>query len=62
MNQRTALITGVGGGIGWATALHFMDHGWKVIGVDRKPLTETLPKGNTFIQADVSDANALARW
>lgn len=59
MDQKTALITGVGGGIGWATANLFIDEGWRVIGIDRNPLAQPLPEGNTFIEADVSDANAL---
>lgn len=59
MSQKTALITGVGGGIGWATASYFIQQGWRVIGVDRIALAEGLPEGNTFIQADVSDHSAL---
>lgn len=59
MSQKTALITGIGGGIGWAAAELFIQRGWRVIGVDRNPLSDVLPEGNTFIQADVSDPNAL---
>lgn len=59
MSQRTVLITGIGGGIGWAAAELFIQRGWRVIGVDRNPLPSALPEGNTFIRADVSDPNAL---
>ena len=32
---KTVLITGVGGGIGHATARHFHEKGWRVVGGDR---------------------------
>jgi glucose 1-dehydrogenase len=51
---KTALITGVGGGIGRATARHFADKGWRVIGVDRLSSPEDFPSNGHFIQADIS--------
>ncbi len=55
--QRVALITGVAGGIGRATATVFADAGWYVVGVDRQK-TEDLPNVNSFIQADISEPDA----
>ena len=37
MSNRSILITGVGSGIGSATALHFHQLGWRVYGVDNTP-------------------------
>jgi NAD(P)-dependent dehydrogenase (short-subunit alcohol dehydrogenase family) len=52
--SKTALITGVGGGIGRATALHFAGKGWRVIDVDRSSCPEGFPSNGHFIQADIS--------
>ncbi len=51
---KTALITGVGGGIGRATVDLFAQRGWQVIGVDRSPCGEGFPANGCFIQADIS--------
>jgi NAD(P)-dependent dehydrogenase (short-subunit alcohol dehydrogenase family) len=56
---KTVLITGAGGGIGRACIQHFAEKGWRVIGVDRSPLSEIaggerFPKEGLFIQADIS--------
>jgi NAD(P)-dependent dehydrogenase (short-subunit alcohol dehydrogenase family) len=51
---RTALVTGAAGGIGRATVLAFIAAGWRVVGVDRSPNENTLPAGNLYIQADIS--------
>ncbi len=56
---KTVLITGVGGGIGHATMLHFAQKGWRVIGVDRSTLSVVegmngFPENAHFIQADIS--------
>lgn len=56
--QKTVLITGAGGGIGRATVSLFAQKGWRVIGVDRFPLTEDFPANGHFIQADISQAEA----
>ena len=51
--KRVALITGVAGGIGSATAHIFAESGWTVIGVDRVEMSH--PKSlKRFVCADVS--------
>jgi NAD(P)-dependent dehydrogenase (short-subunit alcohol dehydrogenase family) len=57
MMERIALITGVGGGIGSATARVFAQAGWRVVGVDRRP-TQDLPGVHHFICADIADIAA----
>lgn len=52
--DHVVLITGVGGGIGQATARYFASKGWRVIGVDRAQAGEDFPKDGLFIQADIS--------
>lgn len=58
---RTILITGVGGGIGRACVQHFAGNDWRVIGVDRAELDYAFPKSGTFIQADISHPESVAR-
>ncbi|MBS1249797.1 MAG: Dihydroanticapsin 7-dehydrogenase [Chloroflexi bacterium] len=53
-DPKYVLITGVAGGIGRATAHHFAEKGWGVIGIDRDPFGEEFPQIGTFIQADIS--------
>ena len=52
--KRVALITGVAGGIGQATAQAFAEGGWHVVGVDRQH-ADDLPGVAHFVQADISD-------
>jgi NAD(P)-dependent dehydrogenase (short-subunit alcohol dehydrogenase family) len=53
--KKIAFISGVGGGIGRATARVFFESGWNVIGVDRKK-SASKPHGvNRFICADIAD-------
>jgi NAD(P)-dependent dehydrogenase (short-subunit alcohol dehydrogenase family) len=56
--KQVALITGVAGGIGHATAKYFSSKGWYVVGVDRKP-QETLNSVDCYIQADASVPPAI---
>ena len=56
---RTVLITGAAGGIGRATVQLFTESGWLVIGVDRAEFGEGFPENGLFIQADISDPNAM---
>jgi NAD(P)-dependent dehydrogenase (short-subunit alcohol dehydrogenase family) len=58
-SSKTVLITGVAGGIGRATVWVFSGHGWRVIGVDRKPFGEAFPTDGLFIQSDIADPEAL---
>jgi len=53
--NRVMLITGAAGGIGRATVAVFAQHGWRVIGVDRKPFGDNFPENGLFIQSDISD-------
>lgn len=56
---RIALITGVAGGIGRATAAELRAGGCRVFGIDLAPAS--VPEGIEFIEADVADPNAVAR-
>jgi glucose 1-dehydrogenase len=65
-SQKTVLITGAGGGIGRATLHLFAQKGWRVIGVDRSPLSvvegdEAFPANAHFIQADISHPETAAQ-
>jgi NAD(P)-dependent dehydrogenase (short-subunit alcohol dehydrogenase family) len=59
--KRTAVITGVAGGIGSATAEVFSAAGWRVVGIDRRKPGRTLCGVETFIEADISEPDALGR-
>lgn len=52
--NRVVLITGAGGGIGRATVNVFASCGWRVIGVDRRPIDDPVPGNVIFIQSDIS--------
>jgi NAD(P)-dependent dehydrogenase (short-subunit alcohol dehydrogenase family) len=52
--NKTVLITGAGGGIGRACIHHFVERGWRVIGVDRSEYGSDYPSNGHFIQADIS--------
>ena len=56
MNERVALITGVAGGIGRATADLFAGNGWHVVGVDRD--FDDVDSVHRFIEADISNVEA----
>jgi NAD(P)-dependent dehydrogenase (short-subunit alcohol dehydrogenase family) len=58
---RVVLITGAAGGIGRATVKCFAEHGWKVIGVDRKEFGEPFPENGLFIQANIADPHDLQK-
>jgi glucose 1-dehydrogenase len=51
---RSVLVTGAAGGIGHATVQLFSQMGWRVIGVDRAPLTGDFPENGLYIQSDIS--------
>lgn len=52
--HRVVLITGAGGGIGWAAVNVFASCGWRVIGVDRRLIDDLVPGNVIFIKADIS--------
>ena len=56
--SRIVLITGVAGGIGYATARCFKQHGWTVIGVDRQD-TSSLPDIDRHINVDIAEPSAI---
>jgi len=58
-SQQTVLITGASGGIGRATVELFASKGWHVIGVDIATYGDSFPKEGLFIQADISNSNAM---
>ncbi|MCB2213787.1 SDR family oxidoreductase [bacterium] len=53
-DKKILLITGAAGGIGQATVKTFAGHGWRVIGVDRKPRFDGFPEDGIYIEADIS--------
>jgi NAD(P)-dependent dehydrogenase (short-subunit alcohol dehydrogenase family) len=57
---RIALITGVAGGIGSATAKVFSNAGWHVVGVDIKE-TAVIPGVARFICADIAQPNMVVK-
>lgn len=59
MDGRAAVITGVAGGIGWATAKRYVAEGASVIGVDidterGAAMADDIGEGVTFVEADVT--------
>jgi glucose 1-dehydrogenase len=52
--KRVVLVTGAGGGIGYASLCYFASCGWRVIGVDRRGIDGPVPEDGIFIQADIS--------
>ncbi len=66
MKDKRVLITGGSGGIGSATAKRFIEEGSRVVVLDNdeeanRRIKEALPKLIGIINADVSDADAVAR-
>lgn len=59
-SSRTVLVTGAAGGIGHATVHVFAQSGWRVIGVDRSPLSDGFPENGLYVQADISLPEDLA--
>jgi NAD(P)-dependent dehydrogenase (short-subunit alcohol dehydrogenase family) len=59
--ERVAIVTGAGGGIGRATVDSLIDRGWKVVAVDRMPTSEFGSENANvrYMQADVADAPAM---
>ena len=57
--MKTAIITGVAGGIGAATAKVFSREGWRVIGVDRTP--EKKSCCTEFYTVDLADESQIAQ-
>lgn len=58
--NRTAVVTGAAGGIGGAAVRAFVEAGWKVIAVDRKPIGEAREEVEV-VQADVSIESDVGR-
>lgn len=58
--QKTVLITGCNGFVGKHTVREFYNNNWRVVGTsrDKTPHTETAPYIQTYISADLSNANA----
>ena len=55
--KRIALVTGVAGGIGRATAHLFGEKGWHVVGIDQKPVGK-IEGVSHFVTADLSHPEA----
>jgi len=56
--KRVALVTGVMGGVGYATAKTFLEEGWQVFGLDRNAPEESLD-GAHFMVCDLADPVAI---
>lgn len=59
--MKTILITGCSSGFGHATALYFLEHGWKVIATMRNPRADIFPASENLrlLPLDVSDAASI---
>ena len=55
--SESVIVTGIGSGIGFATAKMLLDHGYRVLGLDRsRGRFDELPEGErVFVEADVRD-------
>lgn len=58
--DRVVLITGVFGGIGYATARVFYENGWKVIGVDRKKGEDKGKVIDFYMEQDLSNSKEVS--
>jgi glucose 1-dehydrogenase len=58
--KKVALITGVMGGIGSATANAFLEQGWQIFGLDRNA-PEHSPKGAHYMVCDLADPIAIEK-
>ena len=69
LKNKTALITGAGGGIGYQTALRFSDEGASIVAVDindeagRQCVADIIERGGsaTYVHADVARASDCAK-
>ena len=60
MSERpVVLITGVSGGIGYATAEVFHRAGWFVIGADKREVEDKLGVVGRFFQIDIADPHQI---
>lgn len=59
--MKTILITGCSSGFGHATALYFLERGWKVIATMRTPSADLFPASENLrlLPLDVSDAASI---
>lgn len=57
--KKVVLITGVFGGIGYATAKLFKRSGWDVIGIDKQGREDTEGAVDLFIEKDISNAENI---
>lgn len=58
--SESVIVTGIGSGIGFATAKMLLDHGYRVLGLDRsRGRFDDLPPGaRSFVEADTRDHQA----
>jgi NAD(P)-dependent dehydrogenase (short-subunit alcohol dehydrogenase family) len=61
MKSQVVLITGAAGGIGIATANHFHQKGWQVVGVDLKTEPEVQDFPGRYVCSDLSVSEAIHR-
>lgn len=61
VTDRVVLVTGAAGGIGGAVARRFVEGGWRVAGVDRRPCADTSVFGIEADLRDVAECSAAIR-
>ncbi len=62
-DRKTVIITGASRGIGHATAICFLERGWRIITCSREPTPEACkrdPNWTCHIPSDLADADSLA--
>src|SRR4051794_26025894 len=59
--NKTAVVTGAGGGMGYAIALALDERGTAVTGVDIKDRPAGLPESCSYLQADITEPGVPAR-